>query len=72
VPVDLTKYIKSDSRIFLTVNGNSIDSREVRFIQVGIQKNIDISPSEFEAGDVFFVSIRRIPNETYYTESIII
>jgi hypothetical protein len=72
IPSDFTKYIKSDSRIFLTVNGISIDSREVRFIQVGIQKNIDISPSEFDAGDVFFVSIRRIPNETYYTESIII
>ena len=72
VPADLSKYIKSDSRVFLTVNGMAIDSREVRFIQVGIQKIIDISPSEFDAGDVFFVSIRRNPNETYYTESIII
>ena len=72
IPNDLIQYIYVDSRIFLTVNGMALDPRLVRFVQVGAQKYIDISPNEFEAGDTFFALIRRIPSATYYEESVII
>lgn len=72
IPANLYKYIAKDSRIFLTVNHMSIDPRDCRFTTVGSIKYIDISTFELDINDAFFVSIRRIPDESFYTESVII
>jgi hypothetical protein len=73
IPTSLNQYINDrESRIFLTVNGSAIDPREIAITAVGAQKYVDISPSAFDANDEFFVTIRRIPNQTFYTESVVI
>lgn len=73
IPANMYPYIFIDSRIFMTVNStHNLDPREVSIITVGSQKFIDISPNELEANDLFYVSIRRIPNATFSTENVII
>jgi len=73
IPSNVYPYIFSDSRIFMTVNSlHNLDPREVAIVTVGSQKFIDISPNELDANDLFYVSIRRIPNATFSTENIII
>lgn len=72
IPINLNVYLFSDSRVFLTVNTITLDPREVSIISIGSQKYIEISPNELEANDVFYVSIRRIPDETFSTENVII
>ena len=73
IPSNMYPYIFIDSRIFMTVNStHNLDPREVSIITVGSQKFIDISPNELEANDLFYVSIRRIPNATFSTENVII
>ena len=73
IPSNMYPYIFIDSRIFMTVNStHNLDPREVAIVTVGSQKFIDISPNELDANDLFYVSIRRIPNATFSTENIII
>ena len=73
IPSNMYPYIFTDSRIFMTVNStHNLDPREVAIVTVGSQKFIDISPNELDANDLFYVTIRRIPNTTFSTENIII
>ena len=73
IPVSLNSFINDrESRVFLTVNGVGIDPREVAINVIGSQKYVDISPGAFDANDEFFVSIRRVPNQTFHTESVIV
>ena len=70
IPEPLRSSIYSNSKAFVFVNGVAIDPRTVSFIGSPSPTLLRFSDHELESGDEFFVSIRRIPVSTFYTQDV--
>jgi len=72
IPTSLQNQIYPDSRVFIHVNGQSIDPREVQFIGSPVPTALRLSTVELESNDSFVVSIRRIPATSFFTSNVVI
>lgn len=70
IPSNIQSRCTEESRVFLTVNGLSIDPREVSLIGSPYPTSIQLNTLELEANDNYFVSIRKIPSATYIQDNI--
>ena len=71
VPVELREAIDPESKAFVVINGLSIDPRESQLIGSPVS-TVRLLELELEAGDRFFVTFKRIPSSSYYTQDVIL
>ena len=70
IPASLRTYIFANSRPFVYINGELIDPRNTRIQPGATPTAIILTNVTLSTGDTFTVSIRRIPDATFYSESV--
>lgn len=70
IPASIQNKLSSDTRAFITINGTSIDPREVNLAGIPYPTVINLNNWELESGDNYFVTLRRIPSSCFVTQNI--
>lgn len=69
VPESLRPYLKSDSRVFMYVNGLLMDPR-LNLLEPSVAPVYIRLTTPINNGDKFVVDIRRVSNSTFYTDNV--
>lgn len=70
IPTNIQELIYPDSRVFLYVNGQLLDPREIQFIGTPFPTTIRLNTIELEVNDTYIVTIRRIPSSSFITSNV--
>lgn len=70
IPASIQAKLTIDTRAFVTVNGTSVDPKEVTLSGTPYPTAINLNNWELESGDNYFVTLRRIPSSCFVTQNI--